>query len=174
MKLRCAIVALLACVSACGPGAAADGPRRVVLVVLGSVRADHVGAYGYARPTTPRLDALAAGGLVFERAYAGSSAAPQSLATLWTGRLPSSGGSIGLREATPHPALLTLPRMFLRAGFRTGLVSNHGGLRERAFTRGFDDIEVDSQPGRWTAELVTAKALELADQAPPDDYRLVR
>ena len=148
-------------------------PKHVVLVVLESVRADHVGAYGYPRPTTPHLDELAAKSVVYERAYAGSSSGPQSLSTLWTGRLPSSGGSIGLREATPHPALLTLPRLFLRAGFRTGLVSNHAALRERAFTRGFDDIEVDSVPGRWNGEQVTHKALDIVDQASGDPLFLV-
>jgi len=165
---------VVACSAACAPAAeVAARPRHVVLVLMHSVRADHVGAYGYAPPTTPRLDALAAGGVVFERAYAASSAAPQSLSALWTGRLPSSGGSTGLREATPHRALVTLPRLFLRGGFRTGLVSSHGGLRERAFTSGFDDVEVDSQPGRWTAGLVTDKALELVEAAGSEPFFLV-
>ncbi len=158
------LVAGLALASACAPPAPA-GPRTVVLVVLDSVRADHVGAYGYARATTPCLDRLAAAGLLFERAYAASSSGPQSLAALWTGRLPSSSGSIGLDEAAPPESLPTLPRSFLRAGFRTGLVSSHPALCRRGFTRGFDDVEIDSTPGRWSGELVTEKALAIADEA---------
>ena len=50
-----------------------EGPKRptadVVLITIDAVRSDHVGAYGYARPTTPNLDALAAGSTRFERAY---------------------------------------------------------------------------------------------------------
>jgi arylsulfatase A-like enzyme len=50
-----------------------EGPKRpksdVVLITIDAVRPDHVGAYGYARPTTPNLDALAAQSTVFERAY---------------------------------------------------------------------------------------------------------
>lgn len=172
--MRIAFVVLLT--AACAPsggtpgGASSDmalaaGPKHVVLVVIDSLRADHVGAYGYDQPTTPNLDALAQESVVYRRAYAGSSARGQSLSALWTGRLPSSGGAIGLREATPHPDLLTLPRLFLRTGFRTGLVSNDPTLRERTFTRGFDDVEVDSTPGRWTGGLVTEKALEMFDAA---------
>ena len=160
----------LACLpsSACGPDGGRHGvasrPRHVVLVLLESVRADHAGAYGYARPTTPRLDALATQGVLFERAYAPSSANAQSLAALWTGRLPTRGGSTGL-AAAPHPELATLPRLFLRAGFHVALASNHAYLRERGFTRGCDALEIDSEPGRWSGEQVTARALELAEGA---------
>jgi len=162
-------IVLLACLAAaCSPNGgevATVGPKHVVLVVIDSLRADHVGAYGYDQPTTPNLDALAQNSVVYERAYAGSSARGQALSALWTGRLPSSGGSVGLREAVPHEQLLTLPRLFLRAGWRTGLVSNDPTLRERTFTRGFDDIEVDSTPGRWAGEMVTQKALAMFDAA---------
>jgi len=164
--------------SACSPRPATEtraestAPRNVVLVVLDSVRADHVGAYGYTRATTPHLDALAAQGLLFERAYAASSFGPQALAALWTGRLPTRGGSIGT-EARPHPELVTLPRLFRRAGFRTALVSNHAALRERAFTRGFDELEIDSVPGRWSGALVTKKALDLLDGAKRERLFLV-
>lgn len=152
---------LLASVAGCG--GASGGPKNIVLVVLDSVRADHVGALGSPRATTPRLDAMAAQGLLFERAYAASSHGPQALAALWTGRLPSHGGSTGT-GAAPHPELLTLPRAFLRAGFRTALASNHTALRARTFTRGFDALELDSVPGRWNAALVTRKALDLVDE----------
>ncbi len=185
--LPAAMITLL--VAACGPagppgqagvddaGAADEAtrsaPRHVLLVIIDSLRADHVGAYGYERPITPQLDSLAAEGLRFDRAYAASSARGQSLSALWTGRLPSAGGAVGLREATPHESLLSLPRRFLRAGRRTGLISNVPELRERAFTRGFDDVEVDSTPGRWTGGLVTAKALEILDAAGDDPSFLV-
>src|SRR6185503_19986506 len=139
-------------------------PQRVVLVVLDSVRADRLGALGYLRALTPRLDALAKDGLLFERAYAASSFAPQALSALWTGRLPSQGGSTGT-AAVPHPTVPTLPRLFLGAGFRTALATNSAGLRARGFTRGFDELEIDSVPGRWSGEIVTQKALDLVDCA---------
>jgi hypothetical protein len=61
--------------------------RNVVLITIDTLRADHVGAYGHARARTPALDALAAGGAVFDRAYAASPW--PALATLMTGRYPS-------------------------------------------------------------------------------------
>jgi arylsulfatase A-like enzyme len=161
-------VACAALLAGCGRGPAGrsepKGPLRVVLVVLDSVRADRLGALGHPRALTPRLDALGAQGLLFERAYAASSFGPQALSALWTGRLPSQGGSTGT-EAVPHPTLATLPRFFLGAGFRTALATNLAGLRARGFTRGFDELEIDSVPGRWSGELVTQKALDLVDGA---------
>ncbi|NOT31867.1 MAG: sulfatase, partial [Planctomycetes bacterium] len=129
-----------------------------------SLRADRLGALGYPRALTPRLDALVEQGLFFERAYAASSFGPQALSALWTGRLPSEGGSTGT-EAVPHPTLVTLPRLFKRAGFRTALATNFAGLRARGFTRGFDELELDSVPGRWSGALGTEKALDLVDGA---------
>ena len=79
----------------------------------------------------------------------------------------------GMFQAAPHGSLVSLPRHFQRAGFRTGLVSNQAGLRARGFTRGFDDIEVDSVPGRWPGELVTEKALALVDQSGTERLLLV-
>jgi arylsulfatase A-like enzyme/HEAT repeat protein len=50
-----------------------DGPRRpeadVLVITIDALRADHVGAYGYTRPTTPNLDALARDGVRFTRTY---------------------------------------------------------------------------------------------------------
>jgi len=51
-------------------------PPNVLLITLDTTRADHLGAYGDARAKTPRLDALAAGGVLFEHAVA---AAPITL-----------------------------------------------------------------------------------------------
>ena len=50
--------------------------ENLLLITIDTLRADHVGAYGYARARTPTVDALARGGALFERAYA---AAPITL-----------------------------------------------------------------------------------------------
>ncbi len=60
--------------------------RDVVLVTVDSLRADHVGAYGYKRPTTPNLDRLARRGVRFEHAYAQAPHTSFSIASLLTGR----------------------------------------------------------------------------------------
>ncbi|HEY7372986.1 MAG TPA: sulfatase-like hydrolase/transferase [Polyangia bacterium] len=67
-----------------------DGPRRpeadVLLITIDALRSDHVGAYGYTRPTTPNIDALAARGTRFARAYAQAPHTSFSVASMLTGK----------------------------------------------------------------------------------------
>jgi arylsulfatase A-like enzyme len=64
----------------------------IVLVVLDTVRADHCSAYGYGKPTTPRLERLATQGLLFEHARAAAPWTLPSHASLFTGKLPHQHG----------------------------------------------------------------------------------
>jgi arylsulfatase A-like enzyme len=67
-----------------------EGPRRpdadVLLITVDALRADHVGAYGYARATTPNIDRLAARGVRFERAYSQAPHTSFSVASMLTGK----------------------------------------------------------------------------------------
>jgi arylsulfatase A-like enzyme len=60
--------------------------RDVVLISIDALRADHVGAYGYARPVTPHLDALAAEGVRFSHAYCATPHTSYSVASMMTGK----------------------------------------------------------------------------------------
>jgi arylsulfatase A-like enzyme len=71
--------------AAAGPSVELAG-RDVVLVTVDAVRADHVGAYGYGRGTTPRLDALAKDGVLFEAAYTATPHTSYALTSLMTGK----------------------------------------------------------------------------------------
>lgn len=68
----------------------APGPsfvgRDIVLVSIDALRADHVGAYGYARPTTPAIDAIARDSVVFEHAYCPTPHTSYSVTSLMTGK----------------------------------------------------------------------------------------
>ena len=75
--------------------AARPGAPDVVVVVLDTVRAGNVSAYGYGRPTTPELDALAREGALFLDATSPSTWSLPSHASLFTGRYPSSHGAHG-------------------------------------------------------------------------------
>src|SRR5882672_10829255 len=89
-----AALALAAC-SPSEPGRA----HSVVLIVLDTVRADHVSCYGYARKTTPNLDALAAGA---DRYTLARSTAPWTLpshASLFTGRFTYQHGADSRKQA---------------------------------------------------------------------------
>lgn len=60
--------------------------RDVLLVTVDALRADHVGAYGYARPTTPNLDRFAREGAVFEQAYTPTPHTSYAVTSLMTGK----------------------------------------------------------------------------------------
>src|SRR5687767_7381233 len=106
-------------------GCAAPEPERlnVLVVMLDTLRADHVGAYGYPRPTTPNLDALAARSHLFESARAQSSCTFPSVNSLLTSRYPADflaqpGGSFGIPEGIP-----SLAEMLAERGWQTAAVS---------------------------------------------------
>jgi len=101
-----------------GPQPAAP-PRTVVLITIDTLRADHVGAYGYAAARTPALDGLARDGVRFEQAYAAAPITLTSHASLMTGRYPPGHGARhnGMRLDLKTP---TLAERFTQAGYQTG------------------------------------------------------
>ena len=116
---------LYSCSSAAARAAPAPEPppasraRHLVLITIDTLRADRVGAYGYARARTPRIDALAARGVRFEHAYATAPITLPSHASLMTGRYPPGHGSRhnGMRVDAAVP---TLAKILSAAGFATG------------------------------------------------------
>ena len=60
--------------------------QTLVLLTIDSVRVEHMGAYGYKRPTTPHFDRLAQAGVLFRRAYAQAPHTSFSISSLLTGR----------------------------------------------------------------------------------------
>src|SRR5512139_1573158 len=87
------------------PAAAQIGPN-VILITIDTLRADYLGCYGNARIPTPNLDALAAQGTIFDRAYCQAPMTPPSHASILTGTYPPTHGvrdftSSGLRPGFP-------------------------------------------------------------------------
>ena len=64
---------------------AKSGMPNILLIVVDTLRADHLGAYGYSRPTSPNNDALAEQGVVFEQAVSQAPWTAASIASLMTG-----------------------------------------------------------------------------------------
>lgn len=110
--------------------AAQPGAPNVLIIVIDTLRADHVSAYGYARATTPQVDHLAAQGVLFQNAIAPCSWTLPSHASLVTGRYPSDHG---MENAQPIPWLgwgngslrgyVTLGEALEQKGYRTGTFS---------------------------------------------------
>jgi arylsulfatase len=94
---------------------------RIVLVSIDTLRADHLGSYGYPRDTSPFLDELARQGVVFERAYAAMSTTAPSHATIFTSLYPLQHrllqNGLKLRDDFLTLAELVADRGFATAGF---------------------------------------------------------
>ncbi len=146
--------------------------RNLVVIVIDSLRSDHLGCYGYDKPTSPFVDSLAAEGLLFEHASANSSFVTQSLSTLFSGRLPTSGGTVGLFESHPLDETTTLPQWFGRAGYYTGIVTNQPLVKGKGLTKGFEDLQIGNLENPWSGVEVTDRALDFVDDAAEDKFML--
>lgn len=135
------LLATLATFSSCGGKPEAPRPD-VVLLVIDTLRADRLGCYGYPRPTSPTIDALAAEGVVFENALAQASWTLVSMTSLWGGRY------ITEHLESPRPEWTVLAEVFQNAGYATlGRSANPLLSRETAFARGFDDYDAYGKVG---------------------------
>ena len=144
---------------------------NIVLVVIDTLRADHVSCYGYPRATTPTIDALAANGVAFTQAISQAPWTAASVGSLVTGVYPSvhgidggiewSGNSSSARlpfitQRTLRRGVRTLPERLHASGYRTaGFVSNVYLNAVFGFGRGFD-LYVDDHAD-YSGDVMTLK-----------------
>lgn len=119
----------------CSRGPSLDPPRRIVLVTLDTLRADHLSAYGYPRKTTPFLDRLAEQSVVFSNAYSASSTTVAAHTSIFTSLYPAQHQLIRNGEELP-PSVLTMAQVLERRDYRTAGFSPVGFLS--TLSRGFD------------------------------------
>jgi len=135
--------------------AAPEAPPRpsFVLVSVDTLRADHLGAYGYARATSPAIDRFAAASTRYANAWAPAPWTLPSHAALLTGRHPIDLGIRDLTSALPE-AVPTLAQLLAASGYATAAFvdSRPGGFvgAERGFARGFDVYVHEPQRGGGT------------------------
>ncbi|MEN8180927.1 MAG: sulfatase [Myxococcota bacterium] len=136
--------------------------RNVILISVDTLRADHLGCYGYDRPTSPYIDAMAREGLLFEDA---SSTSPWTLpahASLLVGRYPAHHGVRAIGRVLP-PDLPTLASLLRVQGFTTGAVVNLLALQQtHRLLSGFESTELigSDQSAAGAAERVTQAAMD--------------
>ncbi len=115
-------------------------PLNVLLYVIDTARADHFSLYGYDRPTTPELEALAAEALVFERAYSPGPSTLGSIPALLSSIRPSA---IPVRVFAREKNRPTLAEVFAEAGYRRAAFLANPVLQGRVgFQRGFETFEL--------------------------------
>ncbi|HXV64650.1 MAG TPA: sulfatase-like hydrolase/transferase, partial [Vicinamibacteria bacterium] len=114
---------------------------NVLLITVDTLRADHLSAYGYPRQTSPAVDALAARGVTFEKAFTYWPKTRGSFASLFTSRYASQHG-LTVRDRDLPDFNDTLAETLKRTGYRTAAAVDNGNLDSRlGFAQGFDEYE---------------------------------
>lgn len=159
-------------ISACNPSSCHRGkeiqaPERVVLIVIDTLRRDHVSAYGYEKKTTPWIDRLASQGITFDRAVAPSSWTQPSIASLFTSTYPtvhhitmppSKDASMSVLSSR----FMTLGELMKKAGLSTRAISSQPWISPLSgFGQGFENFDlVSNMLDERESEKVFDKALE--------------
>jgi len=157
------IVVLLGFVRACSAAATPPPhklPPNVVLITIDTVRADHLGCYGYTAIQTPTLDALAHDGVVFDRAISQVPLTWPSHAAILTGTYPFQNGVQDFTGQPLAPQFQSVAQVFRRHGYSTGAVISAFVLdRSWGLARGFDFYD-----DAFSAETFQKKDIGLVDR----------
>jgi len=118
----------------------------VLFILVDATCADHLGCYGYGRPTSPSVDRLAAQGVLCANAHANGSRTKETTASLFTSLQPSAHGMSRLSGALPESSPSFTERMKL-AGYRTAMFSANAIVSPVfGFDRGVDHFYSDTPP----------------------------
>ncbi|MBW2282230.1 MAG: sulfatase [Deltaproteobacteria bacterium] len=133
-------------------GCAGEAPVSIVMITIDTLRADHVGSYGYFRDVTPAIDALASEGVLFEHAIAPMATTLPSHTSLLTSSYPARHGvranfqSYQRRVPLDGDDFQTFAQLLKRAGYETAAFVSVYHLRpETGIAAGFDTF--DTVPG---------------------------
>ncbi|MFT7669776.1 MAG: arylsulfatase A-like enzyme [Planctomycetota bacterium] len=156
--------ALLLPLCACS-GPQNDAPPHVLIVLVDTLRADHMGIGGYHRDTTPGIDALAKEGTVFANHFANAPWTKPSVASILTGLLPPTHGcqwgdfklaGKGKVDILAE-SFSTLPEILKEYGYAThALINNQTLTPTIGFGQGFDSFSVLSGSLIYDEEAIKA------------------
>jgi predicted dehydrogenase/arylsulfatase A-like enzyme len=139
---------------------------NVVLIALDTQRADHLGCYGYERDTSPFIDGVAGGGVLFERCYAPNIPTHPSFTTMFSGKEAITHDIINISGRVPiAEGVKLLPEILKENGWATAAVDSMGAH----FARGFDvyatyDWDRSVPTELRQAETVTNTALPVVER----------
>ena len=88
-------------------------PKKIIVLVIDTLRADHLGCYGYARGTSPNIDGLAGESILFSHAFTPVSYTLPAIASLMTSRMPESASTMVPNDTSmpPVPIWAEKPRL---------------------------------------------------------------
>jgi arylsulfatase A-like enzyme len=147
----------------------APGGQRpnILLITIDTLRADHLRAYGYARPTSPNIDRLAREGVLFRRAISQWPITSPSFASMMSSTYGHTNGLIRTTAQRMPDRFLTIAELLKAGGYSTwAAVGNVNLARVFNFDQGFDTYrEVWRVRNQWRTEQITHEGLDLLDQA---------
>jgi len=177
MRLRALSPAVLPCVllvttcGACAGGGAPDSPdTNLVIVTIDTLRADHLGCYGYFRDTSPRIDELADESLLFEHCISPMATTLPAHVSMFTGTWPIEHGILANYRFTgipyrPSDRIQSLASFLSERGYATGGFISALPLKSTfGISAGFetyDDPEETQRPAGQTTDIALAWLKEL-------------
>lgn len=140
-----------------------DKRPNIILIVIDCLRADHVGAYGYDRPTTPNLDRFAKQAVRFDHAITQATWTLPSISSIITGLTPLTH-QVSIAQTKIPQELTTIPEFLQQAGYDTGAIGTCGFTsREFNFDQGFSYFD---------ETLIAGRSNELGDASKTLDHAI--
>lgn len=137
------------------------GPS-IIMITVDTLRADHLGCYGYKRDTTAYIDQLSSESLVFKNAIAPSPWTTPSVAAMFTAQYPGVLG-YSIKPVKLNNEFLTIAEMLRNSNYRTkGIISHSLISSDLGFSQGFDSYDEENSMGHGhvSSPSITEKALE--------------
>src|SRR6266568_1496607 len=139
LPLRVAFLWIVCLVSSSGLADEVKHAPNVVVITIDTLRADHLGCYGYSKIRTPNIDALAMDSARFERAYTPVPVTLPAHSALFTGTYPTLNGMHDFSGNKLNPKQPTLATVLKQQGYATGAVIGSAVLDSRfGLNQGFD------------------------------------
>jgi arylsulfatase A-like enzyme len=144
-------VLFLLFLAACAKPQAEPTPKNIIFILVDTLRADHLGVYGYERATSPNVDAFAAESLLFKDTRSQASCTFPSANSILTSRSPSAFLGQANQALGIPPGIPSLAEILQARGYRTVAVSSSAVVRKTpsrhnpsaGFGRGFDTFLED-------------------------------
>ena len=151
------------------PRSALPQPKpNVIFISLDTLRADHLGSYGYERDTSPNIDVFAKEALLFEKCIATSSWTLPTHASIFTGLQPAIHGAYGIEKWRLSTSYDTLAEVLHEENYTTVAFTDGGVIAgEKGFYQGFDlfsdGVSFQNPRPAETAKLVVDQTLNWLD-----------
>jgi arylsulfatase A-like enzyme len=139
------------------PGRKPDRPPDVFIYLIDALRADHLGCYGYDRPTSPAIDAFARDATLFEEAHTPATWTRPAVATLFSGLYAMVHGAMHWSDGLAEwPELM--PEILSQGGYDThGVITNGNVTDTMGFDQGWDEYVFQQATARWVNEMTAAR-----------------